>query len=75
MVGTCIIMNNLVQMGPMSCSALEAKIQCLGEAVNSALTSSEIYCLAGIYFVCVRKKVIISAEFGGNQYHGILPCK
>ena len=52
MMGTCI-MKNPVGMGPMSCSALEAKIQCLAEAVNSALMSSKIDCLAGISFVCV----------------------
>ena len=78
MMGTCI-MKNPVGMGPMSCSALEAKNQCLAEAVNSALTSSKIDCLAGISFVCAsklahyilrlhskRNMVNVSAEFGGR---------
>ena len=76
MMGTCI-MKNPVRMGPMSCSAPEAKVQCLAEAVNSALTSSKIDCLAGISFVFVlahyiprlhskRNMVNVSAEFGGR---------
>ena len=78
MMGTCI-MKNPVGIGPMSCSALEAKIRCLAEAVNSALTSSKKECLAGICFVCAsklthyiprlhskRNMVNVSAEFGGR---------
>ena len=78
MMGTCF-MKILVRKGSMSCSALEANIQCLAEVVNYALKSSEMCASKLAHYIprlhLKRKMVIVSAEFGGYQNHDMLLCK